>query len=1008
MRSANDRNTRRRTGNHSRPAEPNPEGGQNALPVGQRIGEFEIAKLIGEGGFGIVYLAYDHSLHRNVALKEYMPSGFASRTGKLQVAVSTAHYAEAFEAGLRSFINEARMLAQFDSPSLVKVYRFWEGNGTAYMVMPFYEGMTLRQAVKENRITPTEPWIREFLANIFDAIETIHRVQCFHRDIAPDNILLLKDGRPLLLDFGAARRVIEDLTHSPTAILKPGFAPIEQYAKIAGMRQGAWTDVYALAAVLYFLITGARPPPAVMRMLDDDMVPAREAGKGRYSPAFLAAIDKALAVRPEQRIQSIADLRRAFAESDLESAATVRSPGTTGKRESAAQPDDPEKTRVNSLAGSSFETGTRAKSSVAGTSDTRQAPQAPNYRASYPPLMGPIEPSAREQPKPATGYGGPRSQRAPPATSRREPWLPNADSAAPNAQRPAAPMANRYVGPPPSFMQNNRWARLAAHGITQQGLAIVLVSAGVSLGVYLGAQQFLLKSPMKASGQTSNRGSQDDAASSSQSRDSESAKLATGAVSEASSKPAERESTSPVVAPPYQTARASAPPATAQGAKPPTVPDEDASALAMAMPRRSRNTAGSSGVTGENGSSTPASTLSEKELWRATRKNADARSYANYLAEFPKGRHAADARAWLKRDVGQKALAEPEAGPQATADSKTPAPASRYARESDDELDWASTIAKKEPGAYEGYLARHPKGRFAAVAMAKLAASKPAIQGADKTAGPSSASDQVTNLPQVASIDSKQRSLPTTDSPSTSSAAATERRPARAESQPPAPAKTAEPAAARTTRDPGAKNFLQFADQTVTGDFSVDQVSGSITGRVHIDWTNGNQFDGTLVRGVKQGTGQFVWANGHRYRGEWARDKPNGKGTIWFEDGGRYQGDVRDGQPEGVGAMTFPQNDHYEGHFSAGKPHGVGKMRFRNGDRYDGGFANGLKQGQGRMTWASGDSWQGEFRSDRMTDNGKLVRADKPPGERQAAGIPTSESSGAVTQAETQSGDGKQ
>jgi serine/threonine protein kinase len=1034
MRSANDRNTKRRTGNHSPPAEPTPEGGQNALPVGQRIGEFEIAKLIGEGGFGIVYLAYDHSLHRNVALKEYMPSGFASRTGKLQVAVSTAHYAEAFEAGLRSFVNEARMLAQFDSPSLVKVYRFWEGNGTAYMVMPFYEGITLRQAVKENKITPSEPWIREFLANILDAIETIHRVQCFHRDIAPDNILLLKDGRPLLLDFGAARRVIEDLTHSPTAILKPGFAPIEQYAKISGMRQGAWTDVYALAAVLYFLITGARPPPAVMRMLDDDMVPAREAGKGRYSPAFLAVIDKALAVRPEQRIQSVADLRRAFAETDLDAAGSTSSTGTrssaspqgapgsansaatAASRQNAVRLDDPEKTRVNALSGSSPRTGTQANPSAAATTDARrapqaphapQAPQAPNYRASYPPLRVPIEPSPTEQSKAATGHGATRSQRTPQAPSRREPWLSNFEAAAPDVPPTATPITNRYVGPPPSFMENNRWARLAAHGITQQGLAIVLVSAGVSLGVYLGAQQFLLKSPIRASGQNSNRGLAGDA-SALRGQDTESPKLATGAGPDASAESGERANASGNVPPSSRTVPAVAPPSAAPSANSRTAPGNEAAALAMATPRGNRSTVGSSGANGETGSSAPASAVSEKDLWRSTRKSADARSYANYLVEFPNGRHAADARAWLKRDAGQKALAESEARSPATADSKTPAPAARNARESDDELDWASTVAKNQPGSYEGYLARHPKGRFAAIAVAKLAASKPAAQAADNPYAPSSASAYETNPPQVAAIDPKQRSAPATDSAAPATAAPTEPRPSRQESPHAAPEKRAEPVAARTTRDPGAKSYLQFADQTVTGDFSVDQASGSISGRVHIDWTNGNQFDGTLVRGVKQGSGQFVWANGHRYRGDWARDKPNGKGTIWFEDGSKYQGDVRDGQPDGIGTMTFPQNDRYEGHFAAGKPHGVGKMRFRNGDRYDGGFANGLKNGQGRMTWASGDYWEGEFRSDRMTDNGKLVRADKPSGERQAAGAAGGETSGSVTQAETHSGDGKQ
>lgn len=289
-----------------------PEHGVNVLPMGTRLGEFEIVDLIGEGGFGIVYLAYDHSLERHVALKEYMPSGLATRTTKMAVTVKSQHNASTFTAGLKSFINEARLLAQFDSPSLVKVHRFWEGNGTAYMVMPYYQGITLKQALKERKIKPTEQWIRQLLADLFGAIETIHLVQCFHRDIAPDNILLLENGRPLLLDFGAARRVIGDLTQCLTVILKPGFAPIEQYADIAGLRQGPWTDIYALAAVVYYLITGKAPPPAVARIVHDEMLPAREAGKGRYSASFLAVLDKALAVKPEQRYQSIAELRHAL------------------------------------------------------------------------------------------------------------------------------------------------------------------------------------------------------------------------------------------------------------------------------------------------------------------------------------------------------------------------------------------------------------------------------------------------------------------------------------------------------------------------------------------------------------------------------------------------------------------------------------------------------------------------------------------------------------------------
>lgn len=314
-----------------------PEYGVNVLPMGTRLGEFEIVNLIGEGGFGIVYLAYDHSLERHVALKEYMPSGLATRTTKMLVTVKSQHNASTFTAGLKSFINEARLLAQFDSPSLVKVHRFWEGNGTAYMAMPYYQGITLKQALKERKIKPTEEWIRQLLADLFGAIETIHRAQCFHRDIAPDNILLLENGRPLLLDFGAARRVIGDLTQCLTVILKPGFAPIEQYADIAGLRQGAWTDIYALAAVVYYLITGKAPPPAVARIVHDEMLPAREAGKGRYSASFLAVLDKALAVRPEHRYQSIDELRQAL---NLKESPSHTQPRTATRRQTATEHTD--------------------------------------------------------------------------------------------------------------------------------------------------------------------------------------------------------------------------------------------------------------------------------------------------------------------------------------------------------------------------------------------------------------------------------------------------------------------------------------------------------------------------------------------------------------------------------------------------------------------------------------------------------------------------------------------
>lgn len=292
-------------------AAPRDEHAHNALQLGTRLGEFEIIGLVGEGGFGIVYLAQDHSLERKVALKEYMPASLASRTAAATVAVRSERHRETFEIGRRSFVNEARLLAQFDHPALVKVYRFWEANGTAYMAMPYYDGRTLREVLQQ-RPVPDESWIRKVLAPVIDALELIHRENCFHRDVAPDNIMLIGDDRPVLLDFGAARRVIGDMTQALTVILKPGYAPIEQYAEMPGMQQGPWTDVYALAAVIYFMITGKTPPPSVGRMMQDSYQPLATLAAGRYGDAFLRGVDRCLAVKAEDRPQNMAEMREAL------------------------------------------------------------------------------------------------------------------------------------------------------------------------------------------------------------------------------------------------------------------------------------------------------------------------------------------------------------------------------------------------------------------------------------------------------------------------------------------------------------------------------------------------------------------------------------------------------------------------------------------------------------------------------------------------------------------------
>ncbi|MFM9883247.1 MAG: protein kinase domain-containing protein [Burkholderiales bacterium] len=282
----------------------------NALPPGTHIGEFEIEGLVAEGGFGIVYRAHDHSLGRRIALKEYMPSMLAARSGALTVGVKSERHAETFMIGLKSFINEAHLLAQFDHPSLVKVYRFWEANGTAYLVMPLYEGLTLKETLVQRGGRPDEAWLKTLLSNLVEALRIIHAEDCFHRDIAPDNILMLKSGTPVLLDFGAARRVIGGRTQALTVIVKAGYAPIEQYAEVESMQQGPWTDIYALAGVAYFAITGAAPVPSVVRIVKDPQRPLAETAKDQYSAPFLQAIDRALSVKPEDRPQSVDEFAR--------------------------------------------------------------------------------------------------------------------------------------------------------------------------------------------------------------------------------------------------------------------------------------------------------------------------------------------------------------------------------------------------------------------------------------------------------------------------------------------------------------------------------------------------------------------------------------------------------------------------------------------------------------------------------------------------------------------------
>ena len=284
----------------------------DALANGTRLGEFELIRLLGVGGFGMVYQAYDHSLQRSVAIKEYIPTALAGRTGGPSVVIRSSLDGNSYQAGLQSFVAEARLLAQFDHPSLVKVLRFWEANNTAYMVMPLYHGLTLKQARSQMRRPPSEAWLRQVLWSVLEALKLLHAHQTLHRDVSPDNIFLQDVGPPVLLDLGAARRAIGDLSRKHTAVLKVNYAPIEQYADARDMVQGAWSDLYSLAAVVHGYLANDLPLPATFRVLRDRMPSMRELAQSarslygcNYSPAFVDTLDRSLAIRPEDRPQSV-------------------------------------------------------------------------------------------------------------------------------------------------------------------------------------------------------------------------------------------------------------------------------------------------------------------------------------------------------------------------------------------------------------------------------------------------------------------------------------------------------------------------------------------------------------------------------------------------------------------------------------------------------------------------------------------------------------------------------
>ncbi|HEC84205.1 MAG: hypothetical protein DRR08_19020 [Candidatus Parabeggiatoa sp. nov. 2] len=303
----------------------------HALPKGYQLQEYHLQAVLGVGGFGITYLALDTQLNQKVAIKEYFPNDIAVRERDNTLSPKSQNDAKEFQWGLDRFIQEARTLSQFKHSNIVRIMRFFKANKTAYFVMEYEQGQSFADALEDGQ-TVSEVELMVILPPLLDALETVHNAGYLHRDIKPDNIYLRdKDNSPVLLDFGAARFDVSRRSRSVTSIVTPGYAPFEQYES-DGTQQGAWTDIYALGAVLYRLTEGGAPMEATkriritMRDQPDPLKSAVKIGRGKYARDFLQAIDWALEIYQENRPRNVQAWRKLLLSTSAEPSPSTESP----------------------------------------------------------------------------------------------------------------------------------------------------------------------------------------------------------------------------------------------------------------------------------------------------------------------------------------------------------------------------------------------------------------------------------------------------------------------------------------------------------------------------------------------------------------------------------------------------------------------------------------------------------------------------------------------------------
>jgi serine/threonine protein kinase len=824
--------------------------GNHALSAGTRIDNAEITGQIGSSPAAIVYLAREAATNRRIAVREYMPHGLASRSTDGGVHPSGNAEEAVYAAGLRSFINEALVLSRLTVPSLLSFERYIELNGTAYAFMPYHEGSTLDYAVTEENFAPDEVWIRMLVMRLLDAAEAVQRAQSCHGNIRPGNILVRRDGTPLLLEFDAAQATIGEIIHTPTGMLATGYAAMEQHFNARDRNIGAWTDIYGIGATAYFLVTGHPPPYAMQRMANEGMLPALHAARGNYSRGLLSAIGRALAIHPEHRFQTAAEMRAALS-----------------SEPQIVMPASPSVLRSDNAR-------------AAAQANRETTPAAANASLHQRQHGADVQPTQIN-----------------PAAARAE--LP--------------PLSQIQAHSLPALSDD--WRKpLGDHGYRgghsgkrrRSGLWVssLVLLAGVSVG--LGAGYMHLVADGDSPQAEAAAGKPQDAVAAPDNETRLAAAAPTAATAKAT--PASVMPPPSVVARPAAGAAAApAPAAAAKQNAPAAVPT-----TAAKTPPPSTSPAGAS----EADKEAARLAAQEQEQWRIASYVDQAVSYETYLKRYPGGRYAASARekiASLQR-------------PAATAD--TP--------------------------------------ERAAPAVAASAAPSTVIASAATTASAASAASAA--------------------------------RADRADARPSADEDNDPPSAPAPVASNGNARVIRLDGQTMTGSFTPDPSTGAVSGTGRIEWSNGDRFDGTLVRGSKEGKGQFVWRSGQRYSGDWAGNEPNGKGTIVFANGNRYdgevrngipngkgklvfadktryEGDVRGGVPNGKGAMTFPDGTRYEGDVRNGVPHGQGVTRFKNGDVYVGAVAQGRSNGHGRFSWSNGTAWEGEFRDGQRTENGRMLTA---------------------------------